>query len=238
MASKGEGKSEKRLAASRAVPLLRKKSTWNIRARPGPHKKRNSVALGVVLRDIIGIAKTAKEAKGILNNGFVLVDGKPAKDSKRPIGLFDLITIVPEKKAYRALFSKKGVLAISEENDNKDEKLCKVVGKTQVGKEIVQLATNDGRALKEKKTSVSVGDSVLIKVPGQKILKVLKQEPGKTVLVVDGKHVGQVARVKDIVAGTMSRPKLVTLETGSGEFKTVESNIFIVGDGKPVIKVE
>ncbi len=66
MANKGEGKSEKRLAADKVVPLLRKKHTWHVRAKPGPHKKRNSVARGFVLRDMIGIAKNAKEAKKIL----------------------------------------------------------------------------------------------------------------------------------------------------------------------------
>jgi len=80
MANKGEGKSEKRLAAGKVVPLLRKEHVWHIKAKPGPHKKKNSVALGFVLRDMIGIAKNAKEAKKILNQGSVLVDGKIAKE--------------------------------------------------------------------------------------------------------------------------------------------------------------
>lgn len=238
MATKGARKSEKRLAASRLVPLKRKANTWHIKAKPGPHKKKNSVALGFVLRDMIKVTKTAKESRAILRDGKVMVDGKVAKESKRPVGLFDLITIVPEKKSYRILFTKKRKLAAVEEEKNKEEKICKVIGKKALAKGIMQLTTNDGRTFKEKKTEARVGDSLLIEVPSQKIKKVLKQEPKKTVLVIDGKHIGQVAKVKSILQGTMNRPKLVTLETGEGEFNTVESNIVIVGDDKPVIKVE
>ena len=238
MANKGEGKSEKRLAAGRAVPLLRKEHTWQIRAKPGPHKKKNSVALGFVLRDMIGVAKNAKEAKKILNQGSVLVDGKIAKETKRPVGLFDLITIIPDKKTYRILFNKKGKLCFLEEKFEEREKICKVIKKQNIAKGEIQLTTNDGRTFKEKKTDVSVGDSLLIKVPEQKIVKVLKQEAKKTAFVIDGRHIGDVAKVKNFVAGTMRRPKLATLETKDGEFDTVESNIVIIGDDKPVIKVE
>ncbi len=238
MAKKGEGKSEKRLSASKAIPLLRKYRTWHIRAKPGPHRRENSAALGFVLRDLLKVARNAKEARGILNRGLVLVDGKVVKNPKRPVGLFDLVTVVPEKKTFRVLFSKKGKLRLSEEKFGEKEKLCKVVGKKNIAKGVVQLATNDGRTMRQKKIEVLVGDSLLIQVPEQKLLKVLKQGPKKTVLVIDGKHIGSVANVKDFVAGTMKRPKLVTLETKKGEFKTVESNIIIVGDNKPVIKVE
>ncbi len=238
MANKGEGKSEKRLATGKAVPLLRKEHVWHIRAKPGPHKKKNSVALGFVLRDMIGIAKNAKEAKKILNQGSVLVDGKIAKEPKRPVGLFDLITITPDKKTYRILFNKKGKLCLLEEKFEEREKICKIIKKQSIAKGEIQLTTNDGRTFKEKKADVSVGDSLLIKVPEQKIVKVLKQEAKKTAFVIDGKHIGDVAKVKDFVAGTMRRPKLVTLETKEGEFDTVESNIVIIGDDKPVIKIE
>ncbi len=238
MAKKGEAKSEKRLAASRVVPLKRKENVWHIRSKPGPHKKMNSVALGFVLRNMIGIVKNMKEAKSILNKGLVLVDGKVAKEAKRPVGLFDLVSIIPEKKTYRLLFSKKGKLRLAEEEFKQNQKICKVVGKRKVAKNAVQLTTNDGRTFTEKKSDVSVGDSLLIQLPEQKVLKVIKEEPKKTVLVIDGKHIGDVAKVKDLMPGTMSRPKLVSLETKNGEFKTVESNIIIVGEEKPLIKVE
>lgn len=238
MARKGEVKSEKTLAASRVIPVHRKKKVWQVKAKPGPHKKKNSAALGFVLRNIIGLTKNARETKNILNNNMVMVDRKTVKDPKRPVGLFDLITITTEKKTYRILFSKKGKLTAEEEEPGQKQKICKVTGKQAIAKKEIRITTNDGRTLKIKNQEAKVGDSVLIEVPGQKIIKILKQVPNKTVLVVDGKHVGDVAKVKDIVQGTMSRPKLVTLETKDGEFKTVESNIVIVGDDKPVIKVE
>jgi len=238
MAKKGGSKSEKRLAASKAIAMARKEHAWHIKTRPGPHKKENSLALSFVLRDLLAIAKNAKEAKNILSKGLVQVDGKTAKNAKRPVGLFDLITIVPEKKTFRILFNKKGKIMVKEEESKQNEKICKVIGKKAIAKKEIQLTTNDGRTIKEKKTDVSVGDSLLIQVPEQKVLKVLRQQPKKTVLVIAGKHIGDVAKVKELQAGTMNREKLLTLETKEGEFKTVESNIVVVGDEKPVIKVE
>jgi len=230
--------SEKRLAAGRLVPLKRKENTWHINAKPGPHSRKNSTALGFVLRDMLKIAKTAKEAKTILNSGHVLVDGKTSKDARRPVGLFDLVTIVPEKKTYRVLVGKKGKLEVLEEKFGENHKICKVVGKKAGPKGETMLSTNDGRTFKEKKTSAKVGDSLLVEVPKQKVVKEIKQGPKKTVLVVDGRHIGVVAKVKEIVSGTISRPKLVSLKVGETEFMTVESNIVVVGEEKPVIKVE
>ena len=238
MARKGENKTEKRLAASKVIPLHRKKCTWNVKAKPGPHKKRNSVAIGFVLRDLIGITKNLKETKRVLNAGSVLVDGKVVKDYRLPVGLFDLVAIVPEEKTYRVSFSKKGKIVVLEEEKNKKEKICKVVGKSVISKGVVQLATNDGRSFKEKGSKAAVGDSLLVEVPEQKIAKEIKLEQGKVALVVDGTHIGEVAKIKEITPGTMTRPKLVLLEAGKTQFKTVESNIVAVGDSKPVIRVE
>lgn len=238
MAKRGESKSEKRLAASRLVPLHRKKYSWNVKARPGPHKRRNSVALGFLLRDLLGIAESMKAVRRLLNSGLVLVDGRVVKDSRMPVGLFDLVTVVPEEKTYRVVFSKRGKIAVLEEDKHKNEKICKVVGKKAVSKGMIQLTTNDGRSFREKGGKAGVGDSLLVQVPEQKVLQAVKLEPGKSALVVDGTHIGELARVKEITPGTMSRPKLVLLEAGESRFKTVESNIVVVGDSKPLITVE
>lgn len=237
MARRGEVKSEKSLAASKVVPVLRKEHTWHIKASAGPHKKRNSVALGFVLRDMLGVSSNARETKGLLNQSLVLVDGRAVKDANRPVGLFDLVTVIPEKKTFRVLFNRKGKICLSVEKFEEREKVCKIVGKKAIAGNVIQLVTNDGRTFKEKKTDACVGDSLLVVVPEQKIVKIIKQAPGKMVFVVDGKHIGMVAKVKDFVAGTMRRPKLANLETTDGEFGTVESNIVIVGDDKPAIKV-
>lgn len=238
MANKGPRRREKRLAASRIVPLLRKEYVWHIRAKPGPHKRRNSVALGFVLRDLVGITQNARETKAVLNQGIVLVDGKAEKDSRRPVGLFDLVSVLNEKKTFRVLFNRKGELALAEERFGCNEKICKVVGKKVVSNGITQLATNDGRCFREKKADADVGDSLLVQVPEQKILKVLKETAEKMVFVTDGKHIGSTAKIKGMDEGTMGRPKLVTLQTPDGEFKTVERNIIVVGEEKPLVKVE
>lgn len=238
MAKKGESKGEKRLAASKAVSLSRKEKAWTVRAKPGPHSRKSSVALGLVLRDMVGIARTMKEAKRLLNGKMVLVDGRVVNDPRLPVGLFDLVEVVPEKKAYRLLFDRKGRLVAREEKPGKREKLCKVVSKRAVGKGRTQLQTNDGRTLLQEKSSVKVADSLLLQVPGQKVLNHFKLGPGFAALVVSGRNVGTVGTIKKITPGTMRRPKLVTLDAAGKELQTTEANVFVVGEKKPALEVK
>ncbi|MBN2066879.1 MAG: 30S ribosomal protein S4e [Candidatus Diapherotrites archaeon] len=237
MAKKGEKKSKKRLAAAKVVSILRKENTWTIRTKPGPHNKKNSIPLGVALRDLIKIAKTMKETKYILNQGAVEVDGRTVKDYGFPVGIFDIIAIKPENKTYRVLFNKKGKLVLAEEKQGSKEKLCKVVGKSAGKKGIVQVQTSDGRTFPMKKTSVKVGDSLLVSVPSQKVVKELKVEEGSSALVIAGSNVGILCTVKKVTPGTMRRPKLVELESQDKVFQTTEENIFIVGEKKPLLEV-
>ncbi len=238
MARKGERKAEKRLAAGKAAALLRKEKTWAIKPTAGPHNRKSAVPLGFVVRDLLGMANTLREVKYILNKGLVSVDGRTVKDSRFPVGLFDLLEAKPEKGLYRMLVNRKGQLIAREEKQGKKEKLCKIVSKTAFGKDRQQLQTNDGRTFSEEKPAAKVGDSLLISLPGQRILQHFKFVPGSTALVVSGRNVGTLATIKKIIPGTMRRPKLVTLDADGKEFQTTAANIFIVGDKKPAIAVK
>ncbi len=238
MARKGEKKGEKRLTASKAVKLLRKERTWTIRSKPGPHNRQNSIPLGFVVRDLLHLAKTRREAKYILNQGLVEVDAKVAKDARFPVGLFDLIAIKREGKTFRVLFNKKGQLVLQEEKKQEKEKLCKVVAKNAAKKGLIQLQTNDGRTFREKKTDVKVGDSLLVKLPEQKIAKHFSLAEGNRVLVTGGHNIGSLGSVKKITAGTMRRPKLITVQGETKAFQTTEKNVFVVGEKKPAIEVK
>ena len=56
----------KRLNAPKSWDILRKQLKFIVRANPGPHNKKTSVALGVLIRDVLGYAKTSKEVKFML----------------------------------------------------------------------------------------------------------------------------------------------------------------------------
>ncbi|MCX6798747.1 MAG: 30S ribosomal protein S4e [Candidatus Diapherotrites archaeon] len=238
MARKGPKRSQKRLSATKAMHLLRKENTWTIRTLPGPHTRAASMPLGYVVRDMLGIAETLHEAKQVLHKGTVHVDGKPVKDCKRAVGLFDIVAVLAENKAYRVLFSRKGEFMLVEEKAGENRKLCRVMAKRAVKGGTVQITTNDGRSFREKKTDVNVGDTLLVSVPDQKVLQHFKMEKGNTVLFTGGRWVGSTAKIKGVVEATMGRPKLVTLENEQGEFQTVAKNVFVVGHGSPAINIK
>ena len=238
MARKGVRKTKKRLSASRAVHIRRKENAWTIRELPGPHNGNDSIALGIALRDLLMLGGTLREIKHILQRGGIKVDGKIAKEYKTPVGLFDIITVVAENTAFRVVLDEKGRFVLAPEKPGQKEKLCRIAHKRIVKKGIVQLTTNDGRVFMEKKTELSVGDSILLGVPEQKVARSFKMEKGKTALIVSGKNVGIVAKITGITESAMNRPKLVALQAGDRSLETIASNVFIVGDEKPAIIVK
>jgi len=77
------------------------------------------------------VADNAREAKIIINKGDVLVDGRPIKDYKFPVGFMDVIELPKSEKIYRVLPDEKGRLILHPiTKRNKGFKLCRVVDKT------------------------------------------------------------------------------------------------------------
>ena len=239
MASKGENKTQKRLSASRAIKTPRKKLTWILRADPGQHKRDESVPLGIVIRDMVGIANNLREAKIIMSKNGVLVNGIVRKSPKFAVGLFDVIDVPLQKKVFRIVLDNRGRFELQEiPEKEKGIKLCRIVGKKTVKKGLIAVETNDGRTISNKKNSLKPGDSILISIPEQKIQKEIALEKGKLVYVVSGEHAGEIAKVKEVIAGTMKRAKLVLLEEKESSFQTIAENVFVVGESKPEIKLK
>ncbi len=237
MGKKGENKTEKRLASSKVKDLKRKEAKFSIRSRAGGHKGEKSVPLGFVVRDLLGVAKTAKEAKRIINKGMVKIDGIIRKDYKFAVGLFDSVNLPKTKKSYRVIYDSLGRIQVKEINEkNSSNKICKVVGKRKTKKGKIQLTTHDGRNILEKESKIRVGDSIKIRLPSQKIESVLELKKGNLGYLVGGSNIGKIAKIVEIEPGTIKRPRLVKLEKES-KFQSVETNVFVVGEKKPLIEL-
>jgi small subunit ribosomal protein S4e len=66
-----------------------------------------------VVRDLLKLADNAREAKRILYEGKVLVDGRVQKDYKLPIGIFDVLSIPLLNQNYRMLKDARGMFYLS-----------------------------------------------------------------------------------------------------------------------------
>ena len=64
------------------------------------HNKQESIPLVIIVRDILKLVQTKKELKKILNEKQILINKKIIRDTNYPINLFDILTIVAEKKNY------------------------------------------------------------------------------------------------------------------------------------------
>lgn len=233
MGKKGGNRKTKSLYAPKAVNIKRKSTVWTVHTVPGAHKRKESVSLGIILRDLIGLAKTMKEAKSILREKEVRVNGVVKTQTRTGIGLFDTIDIAKQKLFFRALVDKKGRIYANPIEKESKEKLCKVAYKIMTSKG-VQITTNDGRIYFTNEANVD--DSIKIKLPEGKIEEVLPLEKGALVFITKGEHCSKTAVVNGIVAGTIKRSKLVKLESKENEFETVPENIIVIGKGKPALE--
>src|SRR5713226_8682295 len=132
MAKKGGRNRMKRLSAPKLWDLERKKKRFTFKPTPGPHSIAKSYPLGVLLRDLMGLVKTAGELRYVVNAGRVLVDGRVRRTPAFPVGLFDVVSVPSENLSLRLVPSPNGLLPSKIGKDAAAKKLCPVSSKVTV----------------------------------------------------------------------------------------------------------
>jgi small subunit ribosomal protein S4e len=227
----------KRLLAPKFWKVPKKIAKWTVAPRPGPHKKFESIPLQIIVRDILKLAETGKEAKSIIKKGEVFVDGRARKDHAYPVGLMDVVAIPRIKKYFRVLPTEKGLELVEIEESEADKKICRIKNKTTVKKGKMQLNLHDGRNLLVDKDVYKTGDSLLLKLPEQKILEHIKFEKGNLGLVIKGKNSGKIVRIKEVIITRSREPNKVICELENKEIEVVKDYVFVVGKQEPAIKL-
>jgi small subunit ribosomal protein S4e len=232
MANRGGAKHVKRTAAPKTIPISDKKSRlWITKTSPGPHPKKQSMPLLVLLRDVLKVAETGREIGKVLSARAILVDGKPRTDKDFPVGFMDLVSIPSAKKAYRMVVDYKGRLVPIECKDS-NTKLVKVTGKTTVKGGKLTIHLHDGKCMFAD-NNVKVGDSLTISLPKLQLKSHLKLHKGARCIIREGKHAGTIVKLKDIITRQAGKvpEALVQAEDGGDEFITVAKYLFVVDDG-------
>ena len=224
----------KRLPAPRTWSIPRKTDFWVVRPSPGPHPISESVPLGSILRDMLKVCDTAREARHILNNRGVLVDGRVITDAKFPVGLMDVLTLKETKAHYRMLVNVRGRMSlVAIEESEANWKLCRVEDKTTVRGGKTQINLHDGRNILLPKDAYKTGATLRIHVPDQKVVEHYELGKGAPVLVTAGRHVGEIAHVQEVQLTRNPRANVVTFTEG---FSTDIGKVFVVGTEGPAIK--
>ncbi len=247
MAKMGGSRHLKRLAAPDFWPILRKEYVWVVKPSPGPHPIERCIPLLVLIRDLFKYAETAREARRIIVEGRVWIDGIPRKNYKFPVGLMDVISFPDLDEHYRMVpHPVKYLWPIKIPKEEANLKLVRIENKTTVKGGHIQLNLHDGRNIlirvkdptKPEEDVYKTMDSLLIKVPSQEIVAHIPFEIGNLAIVIDGKNVGRIGRIIDVKKGMGRHRTIVTLEDEEGhQFQTILNYVFVIGKDKPVITV-
>lgn len=225
MAKKGGDKRLKRQLAPRFWQVNRKSARFILNTMPGPHTRKFSYPIGVVLRDLLHVCSNIREVKRSLNKGLINVDGKMIRHPNFPIGLMDTLEIKPSNQSYRFVPSN-GIplFPIKINSDEKNLKLEKIKSKVTSKENLYQYCLHDGRTFLSKE-SYNVNDTCLIGLPKFGIKNHVQLKEGCTVIVTRGENAGNIGKVEEIKSGSFSLPKRVLVSMGE---KTVELPIDIV----------
>ncbi len=248
MGKKGERGHLKRKPAPRLWPIHRKEAVWTVMPKPGPHSFARSLPLALIVRDILGFAKTGKEAKNIISRGKIMVDGKVRCDEHFLVGLMDVISIVDAKKSYRVLPSEKGLILHPIDTGEAAFKLYRIEDKTFIKGGHMHLDLHDGTSSPIKlgnspenpKENYNTLDVLKYSIPDRELLGHIKLTVGVPAMVIGGKNMGKHGKIVGIEKKSDKKHKdlLVTLKDPKGDqFQTILNFVFILGETEPSISL-
>lgn len=245
MGRKGKTARLKRKPAPRFWPIHRKDDPWVIKPSSGPHSLENCLPLSLILRDILGIAETRKEAQTIIYQGNILVDGKVMKKDDFPIGLMDVISMPNANKYYRIMPNHKGLFLNPISKEETNFKLSRIEDKATVSGG-VQLNMHDGSNILVKiadpknhqEDIYQTFDVLKLNLPDKQIADRIELKEGNFAIITGGKNIGVKGKVVEInkAEAKKRRNALVVVEDEKGtRYQTILDFVFSIGQTQPVI---
>ncbi len=223
-------------------PVPRKAGgVWTIKPHPGPHPLEKCLPLAIVIRDVLRYAKTLREARYIISHGMVKVDGRVRRDYKYPVGLMDVIEIVPTGEVYRVVpHPVKFLTLVPISREEASIKPCRIENKTTVKGGKIQLNLHDGRnhvVDPEQARNYRTLDTLVLTIPEQNIVQHIPIQLGSLVVVIDGRNVGKVGTVVEVIQTFKRRKATVAIETPKKEIiRTILEYVMPIGvEGRPIL---
>ena len=245
MGKKGKTGRLKRKPAPDFWPIHKKEFTWVVKPASGPHSLDTCLSLTLVLREVLGVAKTKKEAGMILSEGKVIVDGKVRRKADFPVGLMDVISLPDLDKSYRVLPSNKGLSLSSISKSEAAFKLSRVEDKITVSGGM-QIALHDGSNLLVKvadpknpaEVTYETFDVLKLSLPDKQVEGILKTKVGNLAVITGGKNIGKIGKIVEIekTEAKKRRQALAVIEDANGaKYQTILDYVFSLGEKEPLI---
>ena len=187
----------KRQEVPKTWPIERKGTTYVVRPN---FSLESGIPILVVMRNMLKKAQDRREVKRAIHLKQILVNGKPVKDEKNAVLLFDVVSIVPSKEHYRVELSTAKKFELKEIKEAEaHEKVAKIIGKKTLRGKKTQINLSDGNnVLSEVKCNIN--DSLILNFKNKKADKCLQLKEGAKVVVFEGKHMGESGRIERIDA--------------------------------------
>jgi len=246
LGKKGKVGRLKRNPAPRFWPIHRKEAVWIVRPSSGPHSLEKCLPLSIVFRDILKVAETRKEAKKIISQGKVYIDGKVRLEDDFPVGLMDVISMPDLNKFYRVLPSHKGLFLYPISKEEASFKLLRVEDKSMVKEGKSQIAFHDGTTLlakaegSENEAVYETFATLKLALPEKQVLDQLKTRKGNIAIITGGKNIGKQGKIIEIekTEAKKRRNALVVVEDEKGgRYQTILDFVFSIGGAKSLISL-
>jgi small subunit ribosomal protein S4e len=248
LGKKGKVGRLKRKPAPRFWPVHRKEAVWIVRPSSGPHSLEKCLPLSVVLRDILEVAETRKEAKKPITQGKVYVDGKVRRKDDFPVGLMDVISMPEINVFYRVMPSHKGLFLNPISKEEASFKLCRVEDRTIVKNGNSQIALHDGTTIlvkaenPEPQSEVDYETFATLKLglPEKQVLDQIKTKKGNIAVITGGKNIGKQGKIVEIekTEAKKRRNALVVVEDEKGNrYQTILDFVFSIGGANSLISL-
>ncbi|MBS7287694.1 MAG: 30S ribosomal protein S4e [Candidatus Freyarchaeota archaeon] len=247
MGKMGQRRHLKRVAAPKYWATPRRAATWIVKPSPGPHSIGESIPLLILIRDLLKMASEAREAKKIIRQGHIKVDGVVRKDYKFPVGLMDVVEIPLLNEAYRVLPSKKWFTLVPIDGEEAEFKLCQIRNMMTVKEGNIQLALHDGRniLLRVENPKVSpheiypyrTRDTVKLLLENQEIVDHVRFKEGAYALITGGKMRGEQGEIIEIKRRLGRRASTVVIQKNGKLIETILDYVFPLGITQPLIKL-
>lgn len=225
----------KRHSMPTAWPTFRKTATFAVKPKPGSMKQKYIVPVVVMLRDVLNLVHTTKEAKYTVFKKYLKLNGREVQDIKTPIGIFDILEIEKIGKKYSFLFDTQGRIKVFEVSDS--NVYTKVINKTLVKGGKVQINTMSGVNVlvdTKKAKTISTSSTLVIDIISKKIQSVLELKEKALVYVMDGKYKGNFADVVEFTHYNGVAPDLVSIKMGDENHITAKEYCFVVDEKRRI----
>lgn len=237
--ARGPKKHMKRMAAPSAWMLDKLTGTWAPKPMAGPHKQRECLPLMVLLRNRLKYALTFREAKMILIQRLLKVDGKIKTEHTYPAGLMDVVSIEKTKENFRLLYDTKGRFVLHKISPEEAQyKLLRVQSVSKGAKGVTHCVTHDGRTVRFPHPEVRTNDTIKFNLVTGAIDEETPERPnhikfenGNMCMIIGGNNIGRVGTLmhREKHAGSFEIAHLKDKEGHA--FATRLTNVMVIGKG-------